>query len=161
MILMDARPSWDAYFMQIAHLVKTRATCPRRQVGAVIVRDRRILATGYNGAPAGLPHCPSGGPDHDWPDGCMRAGHCIRALHAEQNALLQAARIGIACEGSTIYVTCQPCSACAKMVINAGIQRVIYEGDYPDPFSLELFRDAQMEVFLYAESGLSAVELPA
>ena len=158
---MDARPSWDAYFMQIAHLVKTRATCPRRQVGAVIVRDRRILATGYNGAPAGLPHCPTGGPDHDWPDGCMRAGHCIRALHAEQNALLQAARIGVACEGGTIYVTCQPCSACAKMVINAGVQRVIYEGDYPDPFSLELFRDAHMEVYLYTESGLSAVELPA
>ena len=105
---MHERPSWDAYFMQIAQLVKTRATCPRRQVGAVIVRDRRIVATGYNGAPQGLPHCPVGGPEHDWPSGCMKAGHCIRSLHAEQNCLLQAAKIGVACEGTTMYVTCQP-----------------------------------------------------
>lgn len=143
--------------MQIAHLVATRATCPRRQVGAVIVRDRRILATGYNGAPRGLPHCPVGGPDHDWPDGCMRAGHCIRSLHAEQNALLQAAMIGIACEGTTIYVTCQPCNACAKMLINAGVRRVIYEGDYPDDFSLELFRESGMEVFRAVDARLEAV----
>ncbi|MCG9895204.1 MAG: cell division protein DedD, partial [Fimbriimonadaceae bacterium] len=80
---MAERPGWDVYFMEIAHLVKTRATCPRRQVGAVLVRERRILATGYNGAPAGIPHCPIQGPELDWPDGCMRAGHCIRALHAE------------------------------------------------------------------------------
>ena len=108
-------------------------------VTALNARPARILS--FEANPALIPH--------------------IRALHAEQNALLQAARIGVACEGSTIYVTCQPCSACAKMVINAGIQRVIYEGDYPDPFSLELFRDAHMEVFLYTESGLSVVELPA
>ena len=143
--------------MQIARLVATRATCPRRQVGAVIVRDRRILATGYNGAPRGLPHCPVGGQDHDWPDGCMRAGHCIRSLHAEQNALLQAAMIGIACEGTTIYVTCQPCNACAKMLINAGVRRVIYEGDYPDDFSLELFRESGMEVFRAVGDRLEAV----
>jgi dCMP deaminase len=154
---MADRPSWDAYFMQIAHLVAMRATCPRRQVGAVIVRDRRILATGYNGAPRGLAHCPVGGPDHDWPDGCMRAGHCIRSLHAEQNALLQAAMIGIACEGTTIYVTCQPCNACAKMLINAGIRRVVYEGDYPDDFSLELFRESGMEVFRVVGDRLEAV----
>lgn len=143
------RPSWDSYFLQIAHLVKTRATCPRRQVGAVIVRDRRILATGYNGAPRGLSHCPENGPHQDWPSGCMRAGHCIRSLHAEQNALLQAAMIGIACDGATMYVTCQPCNMCAKMIINAGIKEVIYEGDYPDEFSLELFRESGLQVFRY------------
>lgn len=151
---MDERPSWDAYFMQIAHLVKTRATCPRRQVGAVVVRDRHILTTGYNGAPKGLPHCPEGGAEHDWPVGCMRAGHCIRSLHAEQNALLQAAMLGIACQGATMYVTCQPCNTCAKMIINAGISRVIYEGDYPDDFSIELFRQSGLDVFLYRDGEL-------
>lgn len=158
---MHERPSWDSYFMQIASLVATRATCPRRQVGAVIVRDRRILATGYNGAPRGLPHCPDGGPDHDWPTGCMKAGHCIRSLHAEQNALLQAAMIGVPCAGAAMYVTCQPCNACAKMIVNAGIERVVYEGDYPDDFTLEIFRDSTMEVFRYRESVLEKVEFGA
>jgi len=144
--------------MQIAHLVATRATCPRRLVGAVIVRDRRILATGYNGAPRGLSHCPAEGEHHEWPLGCMRAGHCIRSLHAEQNALLQAAMIGVPCEGATFYVTCQPCNACAKMIINAGITRVIYEGDYPDEFSQVLFRESGLEVFRYVEGRLIKVE---
>jgi dCMP deaminase len=146
---MSERPSWDTYFIEIAHLVKTRATCPRRQVGAVIVRDRRILATGYNGAPRGLSHCPENGHLNDFPQGCMRAGHCIRSLHAEQNALLQAAMIGVACEGATMYVSCQPCNMCAKMIINAGISKVIYEGDYPDDFSVELFKDAEVELIRY------------
>lgn len=145
--------------MQIAHLVATRATCPRLSVGAVIVRDKRILCTGYNGAPRGLPHCPEGGATHDWPQGCLRAGHCIRALHAEQNALLQAAMIGTPCEGSTIYVTAQPCNNCAKMIINAGIVRVIYQGDYPDEFSKELFRDARMDVFKFRDGVLERVDL--
>jgi dCMP deaminase len=155
---MADRPSWDSYFIQIAHLVASRATCPRRSVGAVIVRDKRILATGYNGAPRGLPHCPPGGPENDWPNGCMRAGHCIRSLHAEQNALLQAAMIGIPCEGASMYVTCQPCNACAKMIINAGITKVIYEGDYPDDFSKELFRDAGLDVFVYRSGVLEKLE---
>ncbi len=145
--------------MQIAHLVATRATCQRRSVGAVVVRDKRILATGYNGAPMGLPHCPENGPHEEWPSGCMRAGHCIRSLHAEQNALLQAAMIGVACQGASIYVTCQPCNMCAKMIINAGIERVIYEGDYPDEFSKELFRDGKIEVMRYQEGSLVPVEL--
>lgn len=144
--------------MQIAHLVATRATCPRRSVGAVIVRDKRILATGYNGAPRGLAHCPVDGELNDWPVGCLKAGHCIRSLHAEQNALLQAAMIGVACQGATIYVTCQPCNTCAKMLINAGIDRVIYEGDYPDDFSMELFRDAHTEVYRYRDERLEVVE---
>lgn len=145
--------------MDIAKLVSTRATCPRRSVGAIIVKDRRILATGYNGAAAGLPHCPPSGPENDWPIGCMKAGHCIRSLHAEQNALLQAAKIGVPCEDASIYVTCQPCNSCAKMIINAGIRRVIYEGDYPDEFSKELFRDARLEVFVYRSGILEMLEL--
>ncbi|HQU17977.1 MAG TPA: dCMP deaminase family protein [Fimbriimonadaceae bacterium] len=140
-------------------MVKTRPTCPRRPVGALIVRDRRILATGYNGGSRGLEHCPDGGPEHDWPRGCMKAGHCIRSLHAEQNALLQAAMIGIACQGATMYVTCQPCNTCAKMIINAGIERVIYEGDYPDDFSLELFRESKLQVHVFSEGQLKDVDL--
>jgi len=128
-------------------------------VGALIVRDKQIVSTGYNGAPRGLPHCPAQGPDADWPVGCMRAGHCIRSLHAEQNALLQAAKIGVSCENATIYVTAQPCNSCAKMIINAGIVRVIYEGDYPDDFSKELFRDAKMDVLRYRDGRLEKVEL--
>ncbi len=145
--------------MQIAHLVKTRATCPRRQVGAVIVRERRMLATGYNGAPKGLRHCPENGPSNDWPIGCMRAGHCIRSLHAEQNALLQAAMLGIACDGATMYVTCQPCNTCAKMLVNAGIEKLIYDGDYPDEFSIEIFRESKLEVFRIVDEGLEPLEL--
>lgn len=156
---MAERPSWDEYFMEIAKLVSTRATCPRRSVGAIIVKEKRILATGYNGAASGLPHCPPGGPDNDWPLGCMKAGHCIRSLHAEQNAILQAAKIGVPCEGAAIYVTCQPCNMCAKMIINAGIRRVIYEGDYPDEFSKELFRDGKIEVMLYRQGRLEPLEL--
>jgi len=158
---MPERPSWDTYFIKIAHLVSTRATCPRRAVGAVIVRDKRIVATGYNGAPAGLPHCPPDGENNDWPKGCMIAGHCSRSLHAEQNCLRQAAKIGVACDGTTMYVTCQPCNTCAKMIINAGVSRVIYEGDYPDDFSLELFKDSQMDVFRYVKGRLEPVETEA
>ncbi len=154
----ESRPSWDTYFMEISHLVATRATCPRRSVGAVIVRDRRILATGYNGAPRGLSHCPHDGDKNDWPLGCLRSGHCIRSLHAEQNALLQAAMIGVPCAGATIYVTCQPCNSCAKMIINAGIERVIYQGDYPDDFSIELFRESKIEIFRYLDSKLVPLE---
>ncbi len=125
--------------MRIAKEVATRATCPRRSVGAVIVLDRRILTTGYNGAPHGLAHCTE--------VGCKIVdGHCQRALHAEQNAILQAALNGVSTRGATVYVTCQPCNACAKMIINAGIVRVVFEGDYPDPFAMELFEEAGMEL---------------
>jgi dCMP deaminase len=155
---MPERPSWDTYFMQIAHLVATRATCPRRSVGAIVVKEKHIVATGYNGAPAGLPHCPPDGDKNEWPKGCLISGHCMRSLHAEQNCLLQAAKIGVQCAGATMYVTCQPCNTCAKMIINAGVDRVIYEGDYPDDFSLELFRDSGLEVFRYVEGRLEAVE---
>ncbi len=129
------RPSWDEYFMDIAFTVATRSTCDRAHVGAVLVRDRRILATGYNGAPAGLPHCDEVG--H-----LMVEGHCVRTLHAEQNAIIQAALHGINTEGATAYVTHQPCLTCAKMIINAGIRRVVYAGNYPDDNSRRFLAQA-------------------
>ena len=119
------RPSWDEYFMGIAFEVAKRSTCDRARVGAIIVRDKRILTTGYNGAPRGLPHCDEVG--HLIVD-----GHCVRTLHAEQNAIIQAALHGVSTDGGTIYVTHQPCLNCAKMIINAGIRRVVYAGAYPD-----------------------------
>lgn len=122
---MTGRPSWDEYFMDIARQVARRSTCPRAAVGSIIVKDRRILTTGYNGSPMGLPHCTE--------VGCLIIdGHCVRTLHAEQNAIIQAALHGVSVNESTIYVTHQPCLNCAKMIINAGIRRVVYAGDYPD-----------------------------
>lgn len=129
------RPSWDEYFLRIAFTVAERSTCDRAHVGAVIVRDRRILATGYNGAPAGLPHCDDVG--H-----LMIDGHCVRTLHAEQNAIIQAALHGVSTDDSTIYVTHQPCLTCAKMIINAGTDRVVYAGNYPDQNSLQFLQEA-------------------
>jgi len=143
--------------MQIAHLVATRATCPKRSVGAILVKDRKILTTGYNGAPKGMSHCPIDGEKYDWPVGCLRDSHCIRSLHAEQNALLQAAQMGVACQGSTMYVTCQPCNACAKMIVNAGVAKVIYEGGYPDSFSLDIFAECKVELFQFVSDQLLPV----
>ena len=126
-----ARPSWDAYFLQIAHTVSGRSTCLRRAVGAVLVRDRRILATGYNGAPEGLPHCLD--------VGCLIVdGHCVRTLHAEQNALLQAAVHGVSTEGATIYVTSEPCLQCTKMLLNARVRRIVYRDAYEDELARAL-----------------------
>ena len=141
------RPDWDEYFMEIAHVVARRSTCLRRQIGAVIVRDKRILATGYNGAPSGLPHCLD--------IGCLRnelgidsgTRHEIcRALHSEQNAIIQAAYHGISTKDSTIYCTHQPCSLCAKAIISAGVNRVVFEGDYPDSFALDMLNMSKMEL---------------
>lgn len=138
------RPSWDEYFMTIARVVATRATCARRSVGAVSVIDRRILTTGYNGAPRGIEHCTD--PTAEWPQGCLMHGHCVRTVHAEQNAILQGALNGVSLRGATMYVTCQPCNACARMLINAGIERIVFDGEYPDDFAMELFRESGMEV---------------
>jgi len=133
------RPSWDQYFMGIASEVAKRSTCPRAQVGAIIVRDKRILTTGYNGAPAGLPHCTE--------VGClMVGGHCVRTLHAEQNAIIQAALHGVSVAGGTIYVTHQPCLTCAKMIINAGMKRVVYGGQYPDELAVSFLEQAGVEL---------------
>lgn len=138
------RPSWDQYFLQIAFTVASRSTCDRAHVGAVIVRRRRILATGYNGSPTGLPHCDEVG--H-----LIIDGHCVRALHAEQNAIIQAALHGVGTDGGMIYVTHQPCLTCAKMIINAGIQRVVYVGRYPDDNSRRFLQEA----------GVALVHMPA
>ncbi|MGD8489580.1 MAG: cytidine/deoxycytidylate deaminase family protein [Anaerolineae bacterium] len=129
------RPSWDDYFMQITFQVAKRSTCPRAAVGAVIVRDKRILTTGYNGSPSGLPHCTE--------VGCLMVNdHCVRTLHAEQNAIIQGALHGVDVSDSTIYVTHRPCQICAKMIVNAGIERVVYAGEYPDEIAHMFLREA-------------------
>jgi dCMP deaminase len=133
------RPSWDEYFMQITLQVARRSTCPRAAVGAVIVRDKRILTTGYNGSPQGLPHCTE--------VGCLMVNdHCVRTLHAEQNAIIQGALHGVDVSGSTLYVTHQPCLNCAKMIINAGIRRVVYAGHYPDDIARGFLEEAGVEL---------------
>lgn len=141
------RPDWDEYFIKIANEVKTRSTCIRRQVGAVIVKDHRIIATGYNGAAAGAPHCEE--------TGCLREKLGIKsgerhelcvAIHAEQNAIVQAARHGTPIDGATLYCTHQPCAICAKMLINAGIKRIVYSGDYPDEFAARMLREGNVEI---------------
>jgi len=136
------RPSWDDYFMGIASQVARRSTCDRARVGAIIVKDRRILTTGYNGSPAGLAHCDEIG--H-----LMVNGHCVRTLHAEQNAIIQAALHGVGVAGGTLYVTHQPCLTCAKMIINAGIRRVVFAGHYPDPHAVTFLQDAGVALDLH------------
>jgi dCMP deaminase len=125
--------------MDITLDVSKRSTCLRAQVGAIIVKDKRILTTGYNGAPKGLPHCLD--------EGCeIVGGHCVRSLHAEQNAILQAALYGIPLEGGTIYTTHQPCVICAKMIINAGMKRVVYAGLYPDELAMKYLHLADIQI---------------
>lgn len=141
------RPSWDEYFMEIVELIKSRSTCQRRQVGALIVKDKRILTTGYNGAPMGCRHC--------FETGCLREKMKIpsgqrhelcRATHAEQNAIAQAAYSGTSVKGGTLYVTNQPCVLCAKLAINAGISKIVFKGDYPDDLAMELLKEASIRV---------------
>jgi len=141
------RPSWDEYFIGIAELVSKRSTCLRRKVGAVLVKDRRILATGYNGAPSMVKHCDE--------TGCIREKLKIpsgerhelcRGLHAEQNSFLQAALHGTSLKGSSLYSTTQPCVICAKMIINAGIKEIVIRGDYPDRLSKQFLREAKIKV---------------
>jgi dCMP deaminase len=144
----NKRPSWEEYFMEITELVATRATCLRRKVGAILVKDRRILATGYNGPPQGVPHCDELG-------GCLREKLGVpsgerqelsRAVHAEQNAIIQAAKMGTNIDGSTLYVTNFPCFICAKMLINAGVIKIVYKEGYPDEFSKDILKEAGLEV---------------
>ncbi len=141
------RPSWDEYFLEIANLISSRSTCLRRQVGAVIVKDKRILATGYNGTPKGLPHCLE--------IGCLREEMKIpsgerhelcRGLHAEQNALLQASLHGVSVKDGALYCTNQPCIICAKMLINAGIKEIVICEGYPDDMSMDFLRQAKIAV---------------
>lgn len=123
------RPSWDEYFLKIAEMVGSRSTCDRAHVGAVITKSKVILSTGYNGAPRGLPHCDDVG--HEIVD-----GHCIRTVHAEANAIAQAARNGAAIEGATIYLTVSPCYDCFKMMVNAGVRDVVYRQFYSSRYGL-------------------------
>ena len=141
------RPSWPDYFMAITKLVAKRTTCLRRGVGAVLVKDKRILATGYNGAPAGLKHCEE--------VGCIREGESIpsgtrhelcRGLHAEQNVIVQAAYHGIPIDGSTIYCTNKPCVICSKMILNAGIKKIYYYEGYNDPLADQMLAEAGLEI---------------
>lgn len=147
------RPSWDSYFMGIARLVAGRSTCLRRSVGAVLVRDKHILATGYNGAPRGLAHCAELG-------GCYRERHGIpsgqrhevcRGAHAEQNAIAQAARFGVETDGATLYITNHPCVICAKILINAGIARIVYAEGYPDELAAVILEEAKLKLELQVE----------
>ncbi len=140
------RPSWDDYFMDIVTLVSRRSTCRRRSVGAILVKNKRILATGYNGAPSGVSHCLD--------VGCLREELNIRSgerhelcrgLHAEQNAIIQSALHGVSVQGATLYCTNQPCIICAKMIINAGIVRVLYRNEYRDRMAEDMFKEAGIE----------------
>jgi dCMP deaminase len=140
-----SRPDWQTYFFQIARLVASRSTCLRRQVGAVIVKDNRILSTGYNGTPAGITHCLE--------RGCIRTERNIpsgerhelcRGLHAEQNAIIQAAYHGVSINGADIYCTNQPCIICSKMLINAGIKKIYLSDSYPDELAEEMLKEANI-----------------
>jgi dCMP deaminase len=141
------RPSWDRYFIDITRLVATRSTCLRRGVGALLVKDRNILATGYNGAPSGISHCSE--------TGCLRERlnvpsgerhELCRGLHAEQNAIIQAARHGVNIDGATLYCTTMPCVICTKMLINAGIRRVVFDEGYADDLAREMIAESGIEV---------------
>jgi dCMP deaminase len=141
------RPSWDNYFMDITKLVAKRSTCLRRSVGAIIVKNKRVLTTGYNGAPINIRHCTE--------DGCLRKElkvpsgekhELCRGIHAEQNAIIQAALHGVAIEGATLYCTNLPCSICAKMIINAGIKKIYYLEGYADPMSEDMISQANIKL---------------
>lgn len=144
---MIERPDWDEYFMEIADVVKKRSTCLRRAVGALIVKDNRILATGYNGVPTGIEHCSVRGCLRDQlniPSG--ERHELCRGTHAEQNAIVQAAYLGVSIAGATLYCTNQPCILCAKMIINAGIKRIVIKEGYPDERAEEMLTEAGLRV---------------
>jgi dCMP deaminase len=151
---VDNRPSWETYFMDIAILVAKRSTCLRRSVGAVIVKDRRVLSTGYNGAPSGINHCRT--------TGCLREKlnvpsgerhELCRGIHAEQNAIIQAAFHGVTIKDAWLFCTNQPCSICAKMIINAGLKKIYYLSGYADDMSMEMFDEAGVEVIKLEEAN--------
>ena len=148
------RPSWDEYFMEIANTVSKRATCDRGRSGCVIVRDRQILVTGYVGSPKGLPHCDEVGHQfrrvvHE--DGTV-SEHCVRTVHAEQNAICQAAKLGISLDGATLYCRMTPCRVCAMLIINCGIKRVVCEKKYHDGAeSEEMFKMAGVQLEFFSE----------
>lgn len=148
------RPSFTKYFMEITELVATRSTCTRRAVGAVLVKDKRLLSTGYNGAPTGIRHCSETGclrEQMDVPSG--ERHELCRGIHAEQNAIIQAAYHGISVKGATLFCTNLPCSICAKMLINSGIKTIYYKEGYADPLSSEMMNEAGLTIIKFDESG--------
>jgi dCMP deaminase len=156
--IKQVRPSWDEYFMRIAELAATRSTCLRRQVGAVIVKDKKILATGYNGAPSGLKHCLD--------IGCLREKLKIpsgerhelcRATHAEQNAVAQAALFGVSIRDGVMYSTNQPCILCTKLIINAGIKKIVIRDSYPDRMSMDMLKEAKVKIQIYPKKNNNSV----
>ncbi|HEY1904426.1 MAG TPA: dCMP deaminase family protein [Myxococcaceae bacterium] len=148
-----ARSSWDQYFMDIAKQVATRATCDRKHVGAVVVRDRTILSTGYNGSIRGLPHCDEVG--H-----MMENGHCVATVHAEANAILQAAKNGVRIDGATLYTTASPCWPCFKLIANSGCVRIVYGEFYRDPRIFEIASQLKLEL-VSLETGGQGTSRPA
>jgi len=144
---MQERPSYDEYFMEMAHVVAKRSTCLRRKVGAILVKDKHILSTGYNGAPKGLRHCSE--------VGCLREKlnvppgerhELCRGLHAEQNVIIQAAVFGISIKDSVLYCTNTPCVVCVKMLINAGVKEIVFSGDYPDDLAKKMLSESNIKV---------------
>jgi dCMP deaminase len=144
---MEPRPSYDEYFMEMAHVVAKRSTCLRRRVGAILVKEKHILSTGYNGAPKGLRHCSETGclrEDQNIPSG--ERHELCRGLHAEQNAIIQAAVFGVSIKGSVLYCTNTPCVVCVKMLINAGVTEIIYAGEYPDELAKQLMSESTLKI---------------
>jgi len=147
---MDNRPTLDEYFMEIAKVIAKRSTCLRNNVGAVIVRDKRILSTGYNGAPRDMEHCLEIGCIRDQQNIASGTRHELcRAVHAEQNAIIQSALHGVSVEGATLYCTHQPCILCAKMIINSKIKRVVYSNNYPDDEAINFFKKAGVKIDIF------------
>lgn len=154
------RKSWDDYFMDLTHLVGTRSTCRRRNVGAVLVKDRQIISTGYNGAARGMKDCLELGCLRDQLDIKSRTRlELCRAVHAEENAIAQAARHGISTVGSILYITINPCLVCSKLIINAGIKKIVFEGDYSDNSGVEFLKHAGIEVENYKTDRLNRYEI--
>lgn len=155
-----ARPTFDQTFMELCHLVSQRTTCPRRAVGAVIAKENHVLTTGYNGAPKGFPHPIDTGclrdelgiPSGEYSDVCP-------CLHAEQNAILQAALFGVSVRDGVLYCTVQPCTQCARMIVNAGLRRVVFEGDYADPLAVGLLTTGKVELFRWDAKRKAPVPL--
>ena len=148
---MPNRPDWDSYFMEMAQVASKRSTCMRRSVGAVIVKDKRLLATGYNGTPRGMAHCEEVGclrTKLNVPSGKMH--ELCRGIHAEQNAVIQAAVHGVSVDGGTLYCTHQPCVVCTKILINAGISRIVYANPYPDELAENMMKEAtELEIVIW------------
>lgn len=141
------RPNWDQYFVAIAKIIGTRSSCDRLRSGAVLVKDNRIIATGYNGAPQGLPNCDEVG--H-----MIEERHCVRTIHGEHNAILQAAKLsGTSTDGATLYTKYLPCIHCCKYIVAAGVKRVVYMADYRASIAIEYLKSANIDIDLYQEDG--------